>query len=298
MKFGKLSNINNIDFSLPKDPTDNAVVLGNSPSNALKMYLGAPAWGVKDWVGKLYPPKTPQKRFLHEYSKQFNSIELNSTHYRMPTKELVLKWKSEVPKGFTFCPKVVNSISHYGKLTNKALIDQFGEAISHFNENLGITFLQLSERFTSSRVEEILHFIDLWPNEFKLAVEFRHESWFKPELNTVFDTLVNKKVTSIISDTAGRRDVAHMRLTSNKTIIRFVGNELHETDFERIDIWINRIRTWKEQGLSEIYFFFHEPEEKTVPEIAQYFIEKCNKELHIHLQSLQFHNQEDQVSMF
>ena len=43
-----------------------------------KIYIGCTGWSMKEWVGKVYPPKTPAKDYLKHYAKQFNTIECNA----------------------------------------------------------------------------------------------------------------------------------------------------------------------------------------------------------------------------
>ena len=90
-------------------------------------------------------------------------------------------------------------------------------------------------------------------------------------------------VTSIITDTAGRRDVMHMKLTTPKAFIRFVGNSLHPTDFKRIDDWVERIAIWLDQGLQTLYFFMHQHDELFSPEASKYLIDELNKKCKLKL---------------
>src|SRR5687768_15116029 len=130
MDFGKLANVDRVKFELPKDSPRNARVLKAGNSRAPQIYIGAPLWGVKEWVGNFYPPKTPAKDFLHVYSRRFNSIELNTTFYRTPDIKTVQSWKNDVPEGFRFAPKVVQTVSHIQDLAiaRKQLTD-FCEAV-------------------------------------------------------------------------------------------------------------------------------------------------------------------------
>ena len=95
-------------------------------------------------------------------------------------------------------------------------------------------------------------------------------------------------IGAVITDTAGRRDCAHMRLTVPKAFIRFVGNSLHPTDFPRIDEWVKRIKLWLDGGLSELYFFMHMHEEATSPELTVYLVDKLNKECGLNLKKPEF----------
>ena len=84
------------------------------------------------------------------------------------------------------------------------------------------------------------------------------------------------KVGTVITDTSGRRDVLHMRLTTPVAFIRFVGNNLHPTDYKRIDDWVGRLKLWIDSGIETIYFFIHNHEELNSPELCKYTIQKLN----------------------
>ena len=87
----------------------------------------------------------------------------------------------------------------------------------------------------------------------------------------------------VITDTAGRRDCAHMHLTVPKAFIRYVGNSLHPTDNTRIDAWVDRMKYWLDKGMEELYFFMHMHDEATSPELTVYLIDKMNKECGLNL---------------
>src|SRR4030066_2383504 len=121
MDFGRPENIDSVDFTLPDDHTDTDKLLASLKKRKKKVtrvYVGCAKWGRKEWVGKIYPPKTKEKDFLHYYLEQFNSLELNATHYRIPALETVKKWKAEAQADFKFCPKFPQIISHIRRLKN------------------------------------------------------------------------------------------------------------------------------------------------------------------------------------
>ena len=103
---------------------------------------------------------------------------------------------------------------------------------------------------------------------------------------------------AVITDTAGRRDCAHMYLTIPKTFIRYVGNSLHKTDFSRIDDWVNRIKYWLDSGMKEIYFFMHMHDEATSPELTVYLADKLNKVCGLDLQKPKFIKEGHQSKLF
>src|SRR3954466_348565 len=101
MEFGKVASPDRVEFSFPPNDPRNAAGAPVRPS----LWIGAPVWACKEWVGRIYPPKTPARDFLKFYSRQFNSIELNSSFYRVPDAATVETWKKTVPQGFKFAPK-------------------------------------------------------------------------------------------------------------------------------------------------------------------------------------------------
>lgn len=276
MKFGKLANVDKIEFSLPPEPEESLAYLHSLPkTSALKIYVGAPAWGRKEWKGKIYPETLNSEEFLKYYAKSYNSIELNTTHYRMPKKDEIFEWFKEVDNGFMFCPKFPQTISHFGGLTVKEKVSEFIEVISCFGEHLGLPFIQLHENFSSKRFGDLVKFVSNLDAYKNVAVELRHADWFKDE--GIFKYLRSKELSSVISDVSGRRDVLHMNITSPSVMIRFVGNNLHPSDYTRLDEWVNKIKEWSNTGLKEVYFFLHEPDDVSCPEIADYFINQLKK---------------------
>jgi uncharacterized protein YecE (DUF72 family) len=277
MQFGQVENPGEINFTLPPDHKDTKALLkaGKKP---IDVYVGCAKWNKKD-LKNFYPKGTKDE--LEYYSTQFNSIELNATFYGMPTKEQVLTWKSKTPKDFKFFPKITNTVSHFKRLKDvKPVVEEFCNAISAFEEKLGMVFLQLHDNFKPKDFDRLEKFVKEFPKGIPLAVEVRNSDWFTDATiaKQYYELLEKNKVSNIIVDTAGRRDMLHMRLTTPVAFIRYVGAN-HETDYQRLDDWLVRIKLWKEQGLQHLYFFVHQNVEKASPLLSAYFIKKLNKEL-------------------
>lgn len=289
MDFGKLPSIEKVDFTLPIDHTATLSLLNKAKNEAHipQIYIGCPVWSTKEWVGKWYPLTAKEKDYLHYYSRQFNTIELNTTHYRIPDQATIQRWYETSEPGFKFCPKWPQQISHEALLMNTAsAIQAFGENITALHEKLGVSFLQLPPHFSPQQADILENFIKTFTPKVPLAVEFRHPDWFKsnPEVEQTFDMLQKNHVGTVLSDVAGRRDVLHMHLTTPTAMIRFVGNGLHPTDYERIDSWVLRIKSWFEQGLHTLYFFVHEPDPNTLaPELAVYLTKQLEKHCHMNV---------------
>ncbi len=164
MDFGKLNNISGIDFRLPPNNNFTAQVLNSSNAQTPpKVYVGPPVWANKDWTGKIYPTSAKDKDFLYHYARQFNTIELNVTHYQIPNLSTIERWKEAVVgQNFTFCPKWPQIISHDAQLQKcESLIDEFVENITQLGSYLGTTFLQLAPYFTPRQLPILENFCSL-----------------------------------------------------------------------------------------------------------------------------------------
>lgn len=288
MKFGKLNNIEEINFAMPPDPELTKKKLANlqSCTDTVQIYSGCTGWSMKEWVGTYYPPGTKSNGFLEAYAQQFNSIELNSTYYKIPDKATLERWSSQTETGFKFAPKIPQMISQSSDLgLNSSFIDNFCNNISYLGDKLGISFLQLPPNFAPKHIRILENFLERFPiNDIPLSIEIRNENWFvKPDMETLQQLLSHYGAGTVISDVAGRRDVLHMYLSNESAMIRFVGNNLHHTDFSRIDSWIERLSIWIKNGLKTIYFFHHQENNLHAPEIALYFNNKLNESLSINL---------------
>jgi len=284
MKFGKLEDISGVDFRLPDDPIYNHKIFESLTPSEPHLYIGSTGWGMKEWKGVYYPEKTKADQFLYEYAKQFNSIELNSTHYGTPKIETLEKWYGDTPSDFKFCPKLHKAISHRKVLgIDSDIIENTVNALSVLNDKLGPIFMQLPPYFDSSRLSVLEAFFKVFPIEYDLSIELRHHSWFEDEIITdeLHAMAVEYNKGLLITDVSGRRDVLHMRVCSDYLMIRFVGNALHPTDFERVDEWIERMKVYFSKGVNKIYFFPHEPDNILAPQLADYLCKRIKSEIDI-----------------
>ena len=284
MDFGKLQHIHNIDFTLPSDDPITAQLwqrLKAKPITPLRIYVGGTEWGRVSWVGSVYPQSSKPRDFLAFYSKQFNTVELNTIFYGLPKPDIVRRWAAAVDEGFRFCPKFPESISHQQLLKGGlAETEAFVERMQVFGPRLGPCFLLLSERFGPDQAGALQQYVRRLPQGFHTCVELRGTDWFRSSAAVIGDTyqqMLESGVGTVITDVSGRRDVLHMRLTTPTAFIRFVTNSLHPTDYQRADAWVERIGEWAARGLQEVYIFVHSPEELTSPEIMKYLISRMNE---------------------
>jgi len=276
MKFGKLQDISQVDFSLPADHPKNKLLYPDIEHQEATLYVGSTGWSMPEWKGSYYPPKAPARDFARYYSQQWNAIEFNTTHYRIPKADTVHKWRTETTDDFVFCPKVYKYISHTKELgKGRDDLARYIDTVSLLEHKLGPVFMQLPPYFGTDRQPILLDFIDRWPAGLPLAVELRHESWYTDytQLDTLQEVLAAKGHSLLLTDVSGRRDMLHMRLCGDHLMVRWVGNGLHDTDYQRILEWRDRIAHYVAQGVRQIYFFTHEPDNILAPDIASYLCE-------------------------
>lgn len=280
MKFGQVPNPEEIDFTIPADNVDTKRVLAKSKAKDLKIYVGCAKWNKAD-LKNFYPKGTKDE--LAYYSTQFNCIELNATFYRLFKADVYTNWYETVPAGFKFFPKLTQSISHFRRLKEvEELVDISVSNMSHLKEKLGIPFLQMHNNFGPKDMDRVVAFVENW-NQYQmpLAIEFRKTEWYNDDSvsSDLFGLLEKNKLTNVLVDTAGRRDLMHMRLTTPTAFVRWVGANDPGSDRSRLDEWVDRIADWKKKGLQELNFFVHQNIEKESPLLAAYFLEKLNKKI-------------------
>jgi uncharacterized protein YecE (DUF72 family) len=277
MKFGKVDHPELVDFTLPKDHPGTEKILKTKgyASEKPEIFVGCAKWNRTDLKG-FYPRGTKDE--LVYYASQFNSIELNATFYRLFPNEQFVKWKDKTPEGFRFFPKITQNISHLKRLLDfERMVDEYAHAVRHLEDKLGVVFLQMHQNFAPKDFERVEKFAKYWPKDIPLTMEFRHPSWFEDEkvANELYALLEEYNISNTLVDTAGRRDLMHMRLTTPWVFIRYTGANV-ESDYTRLDDWVIRLKKWADQGLKGIYFFVHQNLEKESPLLSAHFIKNVN----------------------
>lgn len=279
MKFGQVDHPENIDFSLPPTPPETFALLEKyRGDHGLEVFVGCAKWNRQDLKG-FYPRGTKDE--LSYYATQFNSIELNATFYNSPSAEQVAVWRDKTPADFKFFPKIPQSVSHYSRLLNTGdKVTAFCDAISHFEDKLGMAFLQMHDNYKPKDMERLAGFLHDFPKVIPLAVEVRNAEWFadKTVSTALYQLFESTNTSNVLVDTAGRRDMLHMRMTTPSAFVRYVGAN-HASDYARLDEWVGRVGEWRDAGLKKLYFFIHQNLEVESPLLATHFISKLNTDL-------------------
>jgi uncharacterized protein YecE (DUF72 family) len=263
--FGRLASIDAVRFDLPEiDPR--SAELTRPPAGQRRPFvrIGAPAWSSRDFAKKLYPKGTKAGDNLARYAERLWAVELNATFHRVPDQRTVESWRDATSEDFRFCPKLHRNVVDR---LDPDLARRFAQVVAHFGTRLGPMLLQLGPAFSPKRLPELASFLEALDGH-AVAVELRHKSWFEArQLRAdAFELFRARGTTTVVTDTAGRRDACHGSLTSRTAYVRFQGYDLHPTDTERLDAWAARIASWIERGVDDVYFFVHQPEDTLTPE--------------------------------
>ena len=191
--------------------------------------IGCSGWSYKDWAGNFYPKALPAKDYLGFYSKVFNCVEIDSSFYRIPNQFMVNQWRTNTPPGFVFCPKLPKKITHESKLKDvQSTLVYFYSVMSKLKDKLGPIAIQLPPSIKLDSHGEVMRkFISELSPEFKHAVEFRHKSWFTPEVysllrknNIAMVWSLNQYLETPAEVTA---DFAYLRMVGDREIEEFSG---------------------------------------------------------------------------
>ena len=142
----------------------------------MSLHIGTMGWSYNHWVGNFYPSNIKAQDFLFEYSKHFNSVEINRTFYRTPSASTVKQWKRQTPSNFIFSAKLPKSITHIAMLQKcDDKLSFFLNNISILNDKLGPLLIQLPPQFKPDRFKVLRDFLAHLPTTNRFALEVRNK---------------------------------------------------------------------------------------------------------------------------
>jgi uncharacterized protein YecE (DUF72 family) len=159
----------------------------------MKWFIGCSGFYYRHWRGLFYPEDLPQKEWFRFYCSRFNTVELNTTFYNFPKKELLKSWYSKSPASFNFAVKVPRLITHFKKFVEvDTLITEFYDVvIEGLKEKLGTILFQLPPSLSYSE-EKLLQITAAINPSVDNVIEFRHASWWN---KNVYEVLEQNKIT-------------------------------------------------------------------------------------------------------
>jgi uncharacterized protein YecE (DUF72 family) len=208
-------------------------------SPPMEVRIGCSGWHYDHWCGLFYPGGLAKTQWLQFYARQFDTVELNSSFYHLPSEKTFVGWRESTPDNFIFAVKVSRFITHLKRLRNLgSAMDKFLTHAASLKEKLGPLLYQLPPNM--KRNDELLRsFVSTLPPEYHHVFEFRHESWID---YSVFRILQEYKAGLCVFDMP--RLSCPLIATSGFAYIRFHGSgSLYSSCYsdEALSLWARRI---------------------------------------------------------
>lgn len=200
------------------------------------IHIGTSGWSYEHWKKNFYPEGMPSKKWLHFYSNQFSTVEINSTFYHLPLQSTIRNWHEQVPDHFLFSLKASRYITHLKRLKEgKKSLKLFYKTIADLQNKIGPILFQLPPSFKMDK-ERLTEFMAQLSADFSYVFEFRHDSWFVEE---IYDLLSKNNIALCISDLKGK--LSPEIITASFTYIRLHGPKNAYKGF----YGLSKLRNWK-----------------------------------------------------
>jgi uncharacterized protein YecE (DUF72 family) len=217
--------------------------------------IGCSGWDYDHWRGDFYERSEPKRRWLERYAEQFDTVEVNSTFYRLARPAAVRRWIEATPDGFRFAVKASRYLTHVRRLTDLDRgIERFYEPLAPLIEagRLGPVLWQLPENFHRDE-QRLVGWAEALPPGMH-TIEFRHASWFVP---AVFEQLRAHDIALTIGDHPQRQFQSHVATASWRFIRFHYGSRGADGNYSamELDAWSRRIERWRRRG--EVWAYFN-----------------------------------------
>jgi uncharacterized protein YecE (DUF72 family) len=219
----------------------------------MPIQLGTQGWNYDAWVGPFYPPGARAADYLSLYARAFDTVEVDSTFYAIPSASTVRGWAGRVPAGFTFALKLPKEISHENRLRDEAgLAPRFFDRARELEGKLGPILIQLGPEFGPEERPALEEFLTVLPRDLRFAVEFRQRGWIE---ESVLAQLSEHNVALALTDARWipRRTMLALaeQPTADFAYVRWMGPNRDITDYSRIqfdrtrelEAWSQALRT-------------------------------------------------------
>ncbi|HPL62708.1 MAG TPA: DUF72 domain-containing protein [Syntrophales bacterium] len=213
--------------------------------------IGTSGWTYPHWAGVFYDQSQPKSRWLEQYAGHFDTVEVNSSFYRLPRPAAVDRWVERTPEDFLWAVKASRYITHMKKLRDASEpLARFFETASHFREKLGPILFMIPPGLRYHE-DTFTAFLEVLPPGHRYAIEARNASWMEKK---PLAKMKDFGISFCISDTAGRFPYSEA-VTADFTYIRLHGSRVlyaSEYTVEELQEWARKIRKWKRDAY--VYF--------------------------------------------
>ncbi|MBS0527765.1 MAG: DUF72 domain-containing protein, partial [Proteobacteria bacterium] len=219
-----------------------------------RILIGTSGWHYDSWRGPFYPEGLPIKAQLQYYASQFDGAELNGVFYRTPTPNTVKNWRDQTGKNFVFTWKASKFITHWKRLSASSAnsLGLLEDRLSYLGSKAGPVLFQLPPYFRAD-ADRLSAFLHRLPRKRRYSFEFRHPSWYAPQIMRI---LTERNVSLCISDhhdapAPWKRTADFVYVRGHGPGGRYKGHYTSTT----LAAWARRIRSWKSQGCDVFVFF-------------------------------------------
>ncbi len=217
------------------------------------VHIGTSGWHYKHWKGRFYPEKLPALKMLDYYRQHFDTVEINSSFYRLPPETALHEWAAATPPGFCFAAKGSRFLTHMKKLKDpEEGVAKFMERMELLGEKLGPIVFQLPP-WWEVNAERLEAFLKVLPRGRRYAFELRNPTWHSAE---VLGILKRHNAAFCIYDLAGYQ--SGFEVTADFTYVRLHGpGGAYQGSYsdEALREWAKRIRAWRRR-LRAVYVYF------------------------------------------
>ncbi|HZQ28400.1 MAG TPA: DUF72 domain-containing protein [Acidimicrobiales bacterium] len=237
--------------------------------------IGTSGWQYKDWRGTFYPSDVPQSRWLEFYAGHFQTQEVNNAFYRLPSPETFRAWRDRTPDDFVMVVKASRYLTHVKRLRDpEEPVRRLMANAGALGPKLGAVLVQLPPTLTYERFPELEQTLACFPRSVRVAVEFRHDSWWRDE---TYDLLRRFDAACCLPDSP-RRSAPLVR-TAGWGYVRMhegVASPRPCYGEKALDSWAQRVASLYPDGEDVFVFFNNDPHACAVRD-ARLFALACRR---------------------
>ncbi len=219
----------------------------------ISIRIGTSGWTYAHWHGRFYPATLPQRAWLDFYASRFDTVEVNNSFYRLPTRETFSAWAAQTPADFCFAVKGSRFVTHLKRLAEPDVhVATFFDRAEALGEKLGPVLWQLRADFQRDD-DRLDAFLASLPPNTANAIEFRHPSWL---VAAVYARLERHGVALCLADRDGQAFPAEPIATTNWSYLRFhSGVSGGDYTAAQLDHWAGVIADFRARGISTYAYF-------------------------------------------